>query len=86
MRRHAAAAEQLDDPLAGFVATDDAQQPGLAAERHGIARDVGRTAEPLLLTLHVHDRHRRLRRNAVDVAEPVTVEHHVADDEHTRAR
>src|SRR6185312_7849554 len=34
----------------------------------------------------LHDRHRRFRRNALNVAEPVAVEHDVADDQHRGVR
>ena len=43
-----------------------------------VARDVGGAARPLLAARDQHHRHRRLGRDALDVAEPVAVEHHVA--------
>ena len=80
----AAFAEQLHDALARLVVADHAQQARLRAERGGVARDVGGAAQALFLALHMHDRHRRFRRDAVDVAEPVAVEHDVADHQHAR--
>ena len=59
-------------------------KPACAPSADRVARDVRRAAEAIFLALHVHDRHRRFRRNAVHVAEPVTVEHHVADHQHAR--
>ena len=64
----------------------DGQQRGLRAQRCGVARDVGRAAGSLLGARDLDDRHRRFGRDALDLAEPVAVEHHVADDEHARAR
>jgi len=58
---------------------DHAQQARTRTERSGVARNVGGAAEPVLLTLHMHDRHGRLGRDAIDVAEPVAIEHDVAD-------
>ena len=46
------------------------------------ARESARAAEPLLGALDAHHGHRRFRRDPFDLAEPVLVEHHVADDEH----
>ena len=62
------------------------EQARLRAERLDVPGDVGRAAEPLLLLARVdaHDRHRRLGRDALDGAEPVAVEHRVADDEDAR--
>ena len=62
------------------------EERGLSLERRDVARDVRRAARAFLASLHVHHRHRRLGRDAAHVAEPVAVEHHVARDQHARAR
>ena len=75
--------EQRLEAAAVLVVADRGQQARLRAERLDVPGDVGGAAEPLLLLARVdaHDRHRRLGRDAVDRAEPVAVEHRVADDE-----
>src|SRR6185369_8690935 len=74
-------AQQALQGLAGIVVADDRQQRGVRAERRRVAGDVGSAAEAVFLALDLDHRHWRLRRNPADVAEPVTVEHHVADDQ-----
>ena len=64
--------------------TTDNEARARFAERCGVARDVRRAAGALFVALDLHHRHRRLRRNAADFAEPVAVEHDVADDEYAR--
>jgi hypothetical protein len=66
---------------ARLVGADHAQQAAVRAQRGRVARHVGGAAEALFALFDAHDRHRRFRRNAADVAEPVAVEHDVADDE-----
>ena len=44
-------------------------------------RDVGGAAEPELFVFEPHDRNRRFRRDAIDLADHEVVQHHVADDE-----
>ena len=76
--------QELAQRRPGLVAPDHRKQAHLRAERGGVARDVGRAAGALLDAVDLHDRHRRLGRDAADLAEPVAVEHHVADDQHAR--
>ena len=40
------------------------------------------TAGPVFLLCNLEHGHRRFRRNAVDVAKPVTVQHDITDDQH----
>ena len=68
----------------GFVAADDRKQAHVGAQRGRVARDVRRPAGAFFDTVYLHDRHRRLGGNAGDFAEPVAVEHDIADDEYTR--
>ena len=56
----------------------------MRAKRRTVARHVGGTAGTFLDAAHAHDGHRRLGRDAGHFAEPVAVEHHVADDEDAR--
>ena len=70
---------------AGLVAADHREQrdrarPSAAQLRATLAAPPGRSS----FLVDPHDRHRRFGRDAVDVAEPVAVEHHVADDEDAR--
>jgi hypothetical protein len=55
------------------------RQGGLRAECGDIARHVGSPAGPLFDAFDLEHRHRGFRRDAVDVAEPVAVQHHVTD-------
>ncbi len=64
----------------GIVA-DRADEPGYRAQRREVHGDVGCPARPVVGLLHVHDRHRRLGRDAVRGAEQVLVQHHVAGDD-----
>jgi hypothetical protein len=70
----------------GIVLADYRQQAHGRAERCRVPRHVCRAAGSLLGALDPHHRHRRLRRDAAHVAEPVAVQHHVAHDQHPRAR
>ena len=85
-RAHAFGSEQLLEHASRLVVADDADQGHLRAERRGVARDIGRTARPLLAARDLDHRHRRFRRDALNVAEPVAIEHHVADDQRARTR
>ena len=82
---NAFALEQGFEPGAGLVRAHDGQQRHLGTQRRRIARDVGRAARALLFVIDLDDRHRRFGRNALDLADPVAVEHGVADDQHARA-
>ena len=69
-------------PSASSPITDSeraASAPSAAQLRATLAAPPG-----LLLRAEQHHRHRRLGRDARDVAEPVAVEHHVADHQHAR--
>ena len=85
-RLHAVGREQALERGAGLVGAGDRQQRGPRAQRRRVARDVGRSAGALLGALDPDDGHGRLRRDPLDVAEPVAVEHHVARDQEPRAR
>jgi hypothetical protein len=85
MRADRACADQPLDRAAGVVVAEHGQQPGLRADIGDVARHVGRAAEALVGPVHLDHRHRRLGRDALDLAEPVAVEHRVADDEHAAA-
>ena len=79
----AALAEQGFEPVSVLVVADGGDQARVGAERLDVPGHVGGAAEPLLLLarMDANDGHRRLGRDAVDGAEPVAVEHGVADDE-----
>src|SRR5436309_2028088 len=69
-----------------LVVPDDADQRHLRAKRSRVTRDIGRTTGAFLTARDFDDRYRRLRRDSLDLAEPVAIEHDVADDQHARAR
>ena len=78
--------EFLLEALAVVVLADIARNRRAAAEPREVVRDVRRAAERLLLRRDVRDGHRRLGRDAVDLAVVVLVEHDVADDEDVALR
>ena len=59
-------------------------EAGLGAERVQIAQHVAGAAQAQLLALDMQNRHRRLGRNALDLAADVMVEHDIADAEDAR--
>ena len=58
----------------------------MPAQGRDVAGHVGRAAEAVFTARHAHHRHRRLGRDAFHFAEPVAVQHHIANHEHTAAR
>ena len=71
-------------PLACLVITHDGEQRSARPQCRGIAGHVGRPAGPLLDALHLDNRHRCLGRDAAHFAEPVAVEHGIADHQDSR--
>ena len=86
LRVNPAGKQMLGQQPRRFITTDNAQQGGPHAQRGGVERRVGGAAGPGLVIAHTHHRHRRLGRNPRGRAVPVTVEHHIANHQHTRAR
>ena len=84
-RVHAFAPKQPLEHMSRLVVADDADQCHLRPQRRGVAGDVGGSAGTLFAARDLDDRDRRLGRNAIDVAEPVAIEHRVADDQNARA-
>ncbi len=75
------AAHQLLERIAGFVRPDHREKRRTALQRGDVARDVRRATRALFRPAHEHDGNGRFRRDAIDVAEPVAIEHDVADHE-----
>ena len=67
-------------PAMGIVA-DKARHTNIRPKERNVVRDVRRAAECLARAGHMRDRHRRLGRDARDLAGIVFIEHHIADDE-----
>ena len=78
----AGALEQRFNTVAGLVVAHDGKQCGTGADAGNVARNIGRTAEALFRARDAIDWYGGLRRNALGVSEPITVEHGVASDEH----
>ena len=74
--------ELLGQPLARIVCAHDADERGAAAERRDVIGDVGGAAEPHVLGLELHHRHRRLRRDSGHPPDDEAIEHDVAGHEH----
>jgi hypothetical protein len=58
-----------------LLATHDSPEP----ERRRVARDIPRSTQARFLFAYVHDRNRRLRRNAIDLTEDEPIEHQIPD-------
>ncbi len=63
------------------IGADHADDLRAAAHRDDVVGDVGGAAEPVLLVVERHNRHRRFGRDAVDAPDDEVIEHHVADNE-----
>ena len=77
--------QQTGQAAPRFVVADHGQQRRSGAQGHRVARDVGGTARAFLDALDLDHRHRRFRRNPADFAEPVAVEHDIADHQQANA-
>jgi len=74
----------LEQPVKGkprLVLAHHSEQSSVSAERSHVACDVRRTTKALLAGAHTYYGHRCLRRNALDLAKPVTIEHDIAGNE-----
>ena len=85
-RAHMLLAEQALERASRLVIANDADQRCLGTQRGDVARNIRRPARTLFAARNSNHRYRRLGRNALDIAKPVAVEHHVADNEHPRGR
>jgi hypothetical protein len=77
LHAHPIAFQQPTQNRARFVAAYHRQQVDPATERCDVTRDICRAAGAFLHAIDFDDRNRRLRRDARDLAEPVSVEHDV---------
>ena len=74
----------LEQPVKGkarLVLAHHTEQGNMSAKCAHVASYVSRTAKALLRGAHTHYGHRRFRRNAVDLAKPVTIEHDIAGNQ-----
>jgi len=85
-RLDAALGEHRLEATAVLVVADRGEQARVRTERLDVPGDVGGAAESFLVLVGVDadDRDRRLGRDPLDGAEPVAIEHRVADDEDAR--
>ncbi len=79
---HLGGGEQCRQMPARLVIPHRCQQMGPGAQGHHIESHIGRTARPFFFPPHLHHRDRRFRRDALDAAEPVAIQHDIAHDEH----
>ena len=78
----AALLEQLTQVTRALVLTDDASERHACAKGYRITCHVGRTAQAIFATRDVDDGHRGLRRNPLNFAKPVAIEHDVTHHKH----
>ena len=81
-RSDALGLKQPLDFLSGSIVANRRSHLHLRTERNQILRNVGCSTQTPVPLVNVDDGHRGLRRNPVDLADEVGVEHHVADDKH----
>jgi hypothetical protein len=68
-----------------IIGTDDAHKDCPRPQRRDIVRDIGGTAQARPRRGDAQHRDRGLRRDPADLARHVSVEHHVAENEHGAA-
>ncbi len=67
----------------GLIATSHTKQLHTGTERRNVDRDITGTTGAILAGVDQHYRYRCFRRDPASATEPVSVEHHIAGDEHT---
>ena len=72
--------------VAAGVVPHRANQRAVRAERGEVARHVGGAAQALVAAFHLHDGNRRFLGNAIGAALDVTIQHHIANDQHAGSR
>ncbi len=78
--------EQFSQTLRSLVLTNHAGQRRMRAQRNNIARHIRGSAKAIIAIADTYHGHGSLRRDAADIAEPVAVQHQVADDEDADCR
>lgn len=86
IRADAGCVEQFSYGVSAGVVPHRANQGAAHAERGEVARHVGGAAQALVAALHLHDGHRRFLGNTVGPALDVTIQHHIANNQHMGAR
>ena len=74
--------QQFADDGTSFIIAGHTKKAAGSAQCSDIARDIGGSAQTFLVFADQHNRNRCFRRYAVDITEPVTIEHDVADDQY----
>jgi hypothetical protein len=82
----AALAERAEQPDAGFVVPDHADQDRRGTESGQIGRNVARAAQGVTLALDFDHGHRRFVRDPLDASPDVAIEHEIAQHEHAAPR
>ena len=86
MGRNPAFLQQTLQGTTGIILAHHRNQRRLRAQRRRIAGHVGGATRALFQPFNLDHRHRRFRRDAADIAKPVAVEHHIANDEQAHLR
>ena len=81
LRKNAVDAQALGEKPLAFVAAGDADNDDLRTQARHVHGDVGCASRLLVVTQAAHDGDGRFRRDALNIAPDVFVEHHIADDE-----
>src|SRR5579872_5436571 len=64
--------------------SDNSEEQDVSTERFNIMRNISRAAQPCFLAQKIQNRHRRLRREAVNMPEDIPVQHQIADNSDPR--
>ena len=67
--------------MAGFILSGNAHKRSFGAECGDVERDIGGAAQTGVGAQYSHNGNRRFGRNALCVANPILIEHAVADHE-----
>src|SRR5690606_31142827 len=84
-QRYAFLAQQTADRCSGVVIAYDTGQGYVCAQSSSITSNVSGATQAVFAARDMHDRHRRLGRNSMDVAKPIAIEHDIANDQDARA-
>ena len=85
-RVDAGAAQRPQQPTSRFIVANQADQADIGAQRGKIHRGIRGAAGAIRFALPPEHLHRRLWRNALDIAPYVVVAHDVANDENGSGR
>jgi hypothetical protein len=73
--------QQAGHGVRRFILAEHGDKPGPSAQGAHVARHVGSPSQALLRAADADNRNRCFRRDAIHIAEPVAIQHHIASNE-----